>query len=61
MLLLGCGLPAKLIEVPPARFGKAMMQGNWHTLEGLLEDALVTPNQGDSAMALARFVSRWRS
>lgn len=61
VLLLGCGLPAKLIEVPPARLGRAMMQGNWHTLEGLLEDALVTPNQGDSAMALARFVSRWRS
>jgi len=50
-----------LIELPTARLGTAMLQGNWNSLEGLLEDALVTPNQGDSAAALARFVARWRS
>lgn len=54
LFLASCATaPARLVRSPAAFLEK-------RALATLLEDALVTPNEGDSATALGRFVEAWR-
>lgn len=59
LVLSSCALtPASLVR--SRDFNHASIIQKKPSLHALLEDSLVTPNEGDSALALARFVSDWR-
>jgi len=59
LVLSSCALtPASLVR--SRDFNHVFIIQKKPSLHALLEDSLVTPNEGASALALARFVSDWR-